>query len=85
MLYKYSWNGIWQSNSKNWAGKNWYIRRDDSRSIVRAIGLVMDLKFAGKQKFKLKKIEKLIYVRNINSSFNKKELIENTVEANTYY
>jgi len=36
-----------------------------------ATELVMSLKFAKKKKFKLKKIERLIYVRNINETFNK--------------
>ena len=51
----------------------------------RVIRLVMSLEFARKQEIKLKKIERLIYVRNINSSFNKKESIEYTVEVNIYY
>jgi len=50
-----------------------------------AIRLVMSLGFAWKQRFKLKKIEKPIYVRNMDSSFNKKEPIEYTVEVNIYY
>ena len=37
-----------------------------------ATGLVMSSEFARKQGFKLKKIDRLIYVRNMNSSFNKK-------------
>ena len=51
----------------------------------RAMGLVMSLEFARKQRFKLKKMKKPIYVRNINETFNKKRLIENTVEVNIYY
>ena len=47
--------------------------------------LVISLEFARKQKFKLKKIEKLIYVRNLNSSLNKEEPIEYIVEVNIYY
>ena len=50
-----------------------------------ATGLVMSLKFSRKQKFKLKKIERLIYVRNMDGMFNKEEPIENTVEVNIYY
>ena len=38
-----------------------------------------------KLRFKLKKIERPIYVRNVNSSFNKKGAIEYMVEANIYY
>jgi len=33
----------------------------------------------------LKRIERLIYVRNIDSLFNKEGLIEYTVEINIYY
>jgi len=44
----------------------------------------MGLDFARKQEFKFKKIERLIYVRNVNTSFNKKEPIEHTVEVNIY-
>ena len=50
-----------------------------------AIGLVMSLEFARKQGFKLKKIEKLIYIRNVNGMLNKEEPIENMVEVNIYY
>ena len=49
------------------------------------MGLVMSLEFARKQEFKLKKIEKLIYVRNINDFFNKGGHIEHMVEVNIYY
>ena len=45
----------------------------------------MSLEFARKWEFKLKKIEKLIYVRNIDRTFNKKGLIEHIVEINIYY
>jgi len=34
-------------------------------------GLVMSLEFAKKQRFKLKKIKRTIYVRNVNETFNK--------------
>ena len=49
------------------------------------IGLVMSSEFMRKQGFKLKKIERPIYVRNMNGSFNKEGLIEHTVEINIYY
>jgi len=49
------------------------------------IGLGMSLEFLRKQRFKLKKIERSIYVRNVDSSFNKKGLIEHMVEVNIYY
>ena len=51
----------------------------------RATELVISLKFVRKQGFKLKKIKRLIYVRNVNRIFNKKGLIENIVEVNIYY
>jgi len=50
-----------------------------------ATGLIMSSKFARKQGFKLKKLERPIQVRNIDGSFNKERLIENTVEVNIYY
>jgi len=50
-----------------------------------ATGLVMSSEFARKQRFKLKKIEKLIYMRNINGFFNKGRHIEHMVEVNIYY
>jgi len=49
------------------------------------IELVMSLEFAKKQRFKLKKIKRLIYVRNVNKMFNKEGLIKHTVEVNIYY
>ena len=51
----------------------------------RAMGLVMSLEFTRKQEFKLKKIERLIYVKNVDRAFNKEGLIEHTVEVNVYY
>ena len=45
----------------------------------------MSLEFARKLKFKLKKVERPIYVRNINSFFNKERLIKHMVEVNIYY
>ena len=50
-----------------------------------AMGLVMSLEFAKKQKFKLKKIERPIYVRNMDGSFNKERPIEHMVGVNIYY
>ena len=49
------------------------------------IGLVMSPEFVRKQEFKLKKTERLIYIRNINSSFNKERLIDYMVVVNIYY
>ena len=51
----------------------------------RATELVISLEFSRKQKFKFKKIEKPIYVRNIDSSFKKERPIKHTVEVNIYY
>jgi len=51
----------------------------------RATELVMSSKFARKQRFKLKKIERPIYVRNINGFFNKGRPIKYIVEVNIYY
>ena len=50
-----------------------------------AIELVMSLKFACKQRFKLKKVERFIYVRNVNSFFIKEKSTEHMVEVNIYY
>ena len=48
----------------------------------RATGLVISSKFEHKQEFKMKEP---IYVRNMNGTFNKEELIENMMEVNIYY
>jgi len=50
-----------------------------------ATGLVISSEFVRKQSFKLKKIERSIYVKNIDGSFNKERPIEYTVEINIYY
>ena len=50
-----------------------------------ATGLVMSSEFARKQGFKLKKIERPIYVRNVDGSFNKERPIEYIVKVNIYY
>ena len=44
--------------------------------------LVMSLKFTKKQIFK---IERLIYVRNVDETLNKERLTENSVKVNIYY
>jgi len=49
------------------------------------MGLVMNLEFVRKQRFKLKKIEKPIYVRNVDGSFNKEGPVEHIVEVNIHY
>ena len=50
-----------------------------------ATRLVMSSEFARKQRFKLKKLERPINMRNVDGSLNKEELIEHTVEVNIYY
>jgi len=50
-----------------------------------ATGLVISSEFARKQRFKLKKIKRPIYIRNMDGSFNKKRSIEHTVEVNICY
>ena len=49
-----------------------------------ATELVISSKFTRKQEFKLKK-KRLIYVKNIDSSFNKKKPIEYMMKMNIYY
>jgi len=51
----------------------------------RTMRLVMSSEFARKQGFKLKKIERPIYMRNVDGFFNKKKSIEHMVEVNIYY
>ena len=50
-----------------------------------ATGLVMSSEFAKKQGFKLKKLDRPIYVRNVDSLLNKKGPIKYMVEVNIYY
>ena len=50
-----------------------------------AMGLVMSFGFARKQGFKLKKLERLMQMRNVDGTFNQEGPIENTVEVNIYY
>ena len=50
-----------------------------------ATGLVMSLEFTRKQGFKLKKIERPIYIRNVDGMFNKEGSMENMVEVNIHY
>ena len=51
----------------------------------RVTRLVMNLKFARKQEFKLKKIERPIYMKNMDSLLNKEGSIEYIVKVNIYY
>ena len=48
-------------------------------------GLVISLEFTRKQEFKLKKLDRPMYVRNVDGSLNKEGSIEHTVEVNIYY
>ena len=50
-----------------------------------ATGLVMSSEFAKKQGFKLKKLERLMNVRNVDGLLNKEGPIENMVKVNIYY
>jgi len=50
-----------------------------------AMGLVMSSEFIRKQEFKLKKLDRPMYVRNMDGSLNKEGPIEHTVEVNIYY
>ena len=45
-----------------------------------ATSLVISSEFVKKQGFKIKKIERPIYVRNVNITFNKEGLIKYTVK-----
>jgi len=47
--------------------------------------LVMSSEFARKQGFKLKKLNRPMYVRNVDGLLNKKGSIEHMVEVNIYY
>ena len=49
------------------------------------IRLVISSEFVRKNKFKKKKLERPIYIRNINSIFNHEELIKHTVEVELFY
>ena len=50
-----------------------------------ATGLVMSSEFAKRQGFKLKRLERLMQVRNVDGSFNKEGSIEHIVEVNIYF
>jgi len=50
-----------------------------------ATELVMSSEFAKKQVFKLKKLDRPMYVRNVDGLLNKERPIKHTVEVNIYY
>ena len=51
----------------------------------RAIELVMSSEFTRKQGFKLKKINRPIYMRNVDGKLNEEGPIKNNMEVNIYY
>ena len=50
-----------------------------------AMGLVMSSEFTRKQEFKLKKLDRPMYVRNVDGLLNKEGPIEHMVKVNIYY
>ncbi len=50
-----------------------------------ATELVMSSEFARKQRFKLKKLDRPMYIRNMDGLLNKKGPIEHMIEVNIYY
>ena len=48
-------------------------------------GLVMSSKFTRKNKLRKKKLDRPIYIRNVDDIFNYKGLIEHTVEVELFY
>jgi len=67
-------------------------QKDDEEGIIvevlldsGATELVMSLEFVEKNKFKKKKLDRLIYVRNINDIFNNERPIEYTVKVELFY
>ena len=62
-------------------------QEDDNEEIVveilldsGMIGFIISSKFVRKNKFRKKKLDRLIYMRNVNNIFNHKEPIERTVK-----
>jgi len=51
----------------------------------RATELVISLEFVRKQGFKLRKIKRPIYMRNVDRTLNEKRPIEHMMEVNIYY
>ena len=50
-----------------------------------ATELVISSEFARKQRFKLKKLDRPMYIRNMDGLLNKKGPIEHMIEVNIYY
>jgi len=51
----------------------------------RATELVISSELTRRQGFKLKRLERPMYMRNVDGSLNKEEPMEHTVEVNIYY
>ena len=51
----------------------------------RGTRLVMSSEFTKKQGFKLKRLERLMNIRNVDRLLNKEGPIEHTMEVNIYY
>ena len=51
----------------------------------RTIGLVVSLEFARKNKFKKTKLERLIYVRNVDGTFNYEGPIKHIMEIELFF
>ena len=49
------------------------------------IGLVISSEFTRKQRFKLKELDRSMYIRNVDGSLNKERPIKYMVEMNIYY
>ena len=49
------------------------------------IGLVISSEFTRKQRFKLKELDRSMYIRNVDGSLNKEGPIKYMVEMNIYY
>ena len=67
-------------------------QKDDKEEIVvevlldsRVTGLVTSLEFTRKNKFRKKKLNRLIYMRNVNGIFNYEGLIKHMVEVELFY
>ena len=73
------------SNSKFWIEKDRYTEGDYSRSVVEQWDNEVGNEFVRKQKFKLKKIERPIYMWNVDGFFNKEKPIKYTAKINIYY
>ena len=52
---------------------------------IKVTRVVISSEFARKQGSKLKKLERLVYIRNVDGSFNKEGLIKYIVKVNIYY